>query len=221
MTDVFAGDGTAVASVGIAAVRGEHDFARAFRKVDGEHRQRKRGERIAEIFQNLESALHARGEVRNTLNRVDMEQIVRLHPQRGETFEEMPQRFGVVIYTFQKHGLVENGDPVRDKTFQRGFRIGRQFIGMIEVCDEPQSVNDGQTFRQFSRDARRFDGGSTGADPNRSDVSGIADARGDFDDAVVVHHQRVAAAQKNVIDFGVAVEPRADGIEVFIGEREM
>ena len=110
---------------------------------------------------------------------------------------------------------------MRDKTFQRGFRIGRQFIGMVEVCDEPQSVNDGQTIRQFFRDACRFDRGSPGADPDCSDDSGITDARGDLDYAVVIHRQRVAAAQKNVVDFGGAVEPCADGVEIFIGEREV
>ena len=152
------------------------------------------------------------------LHRINMKQIMGLHPQRRQTLEQTTQRLRIIIDPLQQHALIQHRDPVRNQTAQRRFRLPCQLIRMVEMRHEPQSVNDGKAFRQFFCNPGRFHRGRPGADPDGLHPAGSADPGRHVDHAVVIENQRISSAQQHIADLRILIQPFADLCKILIGK---
>ena len=80
-------DSAPVVSVPVRIVGGQHYFSTAAGQVDRKVRSSQRGKGVAECLHDLQSLLHAGGEMGNTLHGINVKEIMRLDAQMCQIFE--------------------------------------------------------------------------------------------------------------------------------------
>ena len=204
---------TAVASV----IGLQRNFTAAFRQIDGEGRHRERREARSEFPENFQSAFDAGRVMAHSAYRIDVKEVVRLDADCDKFAEQFFQNVGVVVDSLEQNALIDDRHSGSDQpgTGRGGFP--GDFTGRIEVCGEPEAGNFPEFLREFRSDPLRPDDGNPTAETENFQRWNRAQVIENLKKPREGEHDRVAAGEKNFMNFRVFSQMACRVIQFTVG----
>ena len=165
-------------------------------------------------------ALGDRGaEVARALGEVALVVVVRLDADLHEAVHQPLHHLAAVVDALHEHRLVAQRDAGVGEHLAGALRLGGDLLGVVEVRVQVQRVVLVQHVAELGGDALRADHRHARADAHDLDVRDRGDLLQQPLEALVGERQRVAAAEEDVADLGVAADVGEGVLVVLVGHR--